>query len=115
MTRFSLFFFLVLISACTTNRYDKSEEKQIFKSWVLSRCLSFISTNHADKHDADISASAYLEQLSIPLDALLDAEQLIKSFIAKDYRGSISGSFNTKKCIDLANSKQLDIYYGRIR
>lgn len=86
-------------------------EKLYFKNWTLSRCLSEIATDQAQKQDALNTASSYLESSSMPIEAFSSANELVKTFLAKNYSGSISGTFNTKKCIDLFHSKELEKVY----
>jgi hypothetical protein len=101
---------LLLISCSNVKAAPSSleKEKKIYKSWVLSRCLSTIQSTDQEKQDALNSASAYLEQSSLPVEAFTNALPLITEFISKDYRGSIQGSFNTMKCVDLFYSDELN-------
>ncbi len=39
-----------------------------------------------------------MELSGLQIEALTDAKPLIDEFLAKDYQGSIPGSFNRKKC-----------------
>lgn len=59
------------------------------------------------------SSSAYLEQSSLSIDAFNNADPLIDSWLEKNYQGSIPGSFNTQKCIDLFNSTELKSLYQK--
>lgn len=86
-------------------------EKLHFKNWALSRCLSEITTDPAQKQDALNTASSYLESSSLPIDAFTSADELVKAFLEKNYSGSIPGTFNTKKCIDLFHSEELEKLY----
>lgn len=101
----------LLIASCNIvkkNTDEIAQQKEVYKSWVLSRCLSKGLTDSVSQQDALNSASAYLEQSLLPVESLTNAEPLINKFLAKDYQGSITGSFNTKKCIDLFYSKELE-------
>ena len=86
-------------------------EKLYFKNWTLSRCLSEIATNQSQKQDALNTASSYLEISSMPIEAFSSADELVKMFLAKNYSGSTQGTFNTKKCIDLFHSEELEKLY----
>lgn len=105
---------LGLIAACSNMQKNDSalaDEKQIYKSWVLSRCLSKVQTDSASKQDALNSASAYFEQSRLPVESFTSVEPLIDSFVGKNYHGSISGSFNVKKCVDLFYSAELEQFF----
>ena len=110
-------FCLVIIGvlASCSNAKSVSEkdtiQKSTYKSWVLSRCISKIATDEKLKQDALNSASAYLEQSDLSLEAFTNADPLIDSFLQHNYQGSIPGTFNTKKCIDFFNSDELEKLY----
>lgn len=89
---------------------DTKVQKTLYKSWVLSRCLSAISSEN-DKQDYLNTASAYLERSNLPVEAFIKAEPLIKQLLGETYTGSIKGTFESKKCIDLFNSDELDSLY----
>jgi len=93
------------------NNFLADAEKLYFKNWTLSRCLSEIATDQAQKQDALNTASSYLEISSMPIEAFSSADELVKAFIAKNYSSSIPGTFNTKKCIDLFHSEELEKLY----
>ena len=115
MKKLIAFIFLLPLTACVlfNNHQPKDEEKTIYKNWVLSRCLSKVVPS-SQKQDALNTASAYLESSHLPLDAFLKAEPLITKFLEKNYSGSIKGTFNTKKCIDLYTSPALEKLYQQV-
>lgn len=94
---------------------DVVHQEEIFKSWVLSRCLSYTFEDPNQKQDALNTASAYLEQSTLSVEQLLSSEPLIKDFLSRNYKGSIEGTFNTMKCIDLFNSPELDTLYRTLK
>lgn len=107
---------IIMCASCSqltqeTNLLDS--DKAIYKNWVLSRCLSFLSPDDASKQDALNTASAFLEVSNLPLSSFLAAEPLIQDFLTRNYGGSIAGTFNTKKCIDLYTSDELDVLYSQ--
>ncbi len=102
---------ITLLSCVQTQNNTADIENLHFKNWALSRCLSEIASNTADKQDALNTASGYLENSSLPIEAFENADKLIKTFINKSYSGSIPGTFNTKKCIDLFYSDELEQLY----
>lgn len=91
-----------------TSKNDIGEQRKIYKSWVVSRCIASIATTEAEKQDALNSASAYLEVSRFSIDSLSNAKPLINEFLTKNYQGSIPGTFNTKKCVDLLYSDELE-------
>ena len=119
MNRTALILASCMIVSCTNYDINQSEErdqKVNYKSWVLSRCLSYIISDVDLKQDVLNTSSAYLEVSSLPLESFLESEPLIRKFISLDYGGSIPDSFNTKKCIDLFSSDELDsLYYRQLK
>src|SRR6218665_952878 len=99
---------ILSFSSPQKNYGETAKQQQIYKSWVLSRCLSKVQTDDAMKQDALNSASAYLEESGLPVESFTRAEPLIDSYVAKNYQGSISGTFNVKKCVDLIYSADLE-------
>jgi hypothetical protein len=111
-----LVLFAILTSCTSTANFSSTAfQKSTYKNWVLSRCISKIATDEKLKQDALNSASAYLEQSDLSVDAVTNADPLIDSFLQRNYQGSIPGTFNTKKCIDLFNSNELDQLYLKER
>jgi hypothetical protein len=105
---------LASCSNITSNKNEPDNQKIIYKNWVLSRCLSYTLQDSSQKQDALNTASAYLEQSSLSVEQLLDSEPLIQTFLSRNYQGSIKGTFNTQKCIDLFNSEELDELYRNL-
>jgi len=107
-----------ILTSCAlieANSGEAIHQEEIFKSWVLSRCLSYTFENSNHKQDALNTASAYLEKSTLSVEQLLTSEPLIKNFLSKNYQGSIEGTFNTMKCIDLFNSSELDTLYRELK
>jgi len=118
MNRIIVIFFVCFItsfSSVAQNKTTIKNEKEIYKSWVLSRCLSFIANDEIQKQDALNTASAYLESSALPVDDFLKSGDLIQQYISLKYQGSIAGTFNTKKCIDLFNSNELNELYEELK
>ncbi len=107
----NLVFLLAFFStiSCVSKGPATNNQEEIYKSWVVSRCLSYVFPEY--KQDALNTASAYLEQSSLPVESFIESEELIQEFINKNYAGSIPSGFNTKKCIDLFNSDELQKLY----
>ena len=83
-------------------------QKTLLKNWAFSVCLAEISKDANERDDANATASAYLEFGQQPLEAYYALRDLAKSYANRKYSGSIKSEFNTMKCIDLYNSKELD-------
>lgn len=118
MNKIMLILFFSFITSCSSVAQNKTaieNEKEIYKSWVLSRCLSFIANDDTQKQDALNTASAYLELSTLPVSDFLKSSDLIEQYISLKYQGSIAGTFNTKKCIDLFNSNELNELYGTLK
>ncbi len=91
----------------------KSTENQIklFKFWALARCNATVSKQAGSpslQEDWSNTASAYLEYLTLPLEANTAAESLVQEYLKTTRGGSAGGSYETMKCIDLFNSRALD-------
>ena len=115
MNRRMLLLLISLITSCADaeqqNSVNIADQKNIYKNWVLSRCLSYILPNKEAKQDALNTASAYLELSVLPVEVFLNSEPLIQVFLKRKYQGSIKGTFEIKKCVDLYNSSELDKLY----
>jgi hypothetical protein len=104
----------IALSSCATSAekiLDTDPERLYFKNWTLSRCLGEITTNTPLNQDALNTASAYLEKSNLPIEAFSSADELVKKFLSRNYSGSIPGSFNIQKCIDLFHSEELEKLY----
>ncbi len=98
-------------AACTHESVQPdsvAEESELLRDWALARCLGKIQSTEASREDAYRTASAYLERSSAPLESFERIDALVATFVSKPYSGSVSGSFNTMKCIDLYHSEALE-------
>jgi hypothetical protein len=90
--------------------YDN--QVKLFKYWALARCgatLSKQAGSAALEEDWSNTAAAYLEYSTVPLEANEAAQALVEKFLKATTRsGSTGGSYESMKCIDLLNSKELD-------
>jgi len=117
MNKIIILILVSVITSCsstTIKETDSLNQKTLYKNWVLSRCLAYIVDDNNQKKDAFNTASAYLEVSNLPVEYFSASETLIQQFISLKYQGSISGSFNTKKCIDLFSSNELDYLYHEL-
>ena len=79
----------------------------LLKDWALSRCLAKVYADPAATKDANATASAYLEEGDLPIEAYHALDQLATDYANRKYSGSIDPTFGTKKCIDLFESDAL--------
>jgi hypothetical protein len=89
-------------------------QKTLLKDWALSRCLGRVAADAKSRDDAYATASAYLEfgkQGAEEYDAIT---ALVEKYVSKPYGGSIKSDFNTMKCIDLFQSKELDQFVNKV-
>jgi hypothetical protein len=54
------------------------------------------------------SAAAYLEMGNAKIEVYEKLDELTTAYLARNYGGSVKGSYNTMKCIDLYRSQELD-------
>ncbi len=92
---------------------ERYSQETLLKNWALSVCLGIVNKDQRDKDDAGETASAYLEFGRQPLEAYGEIRELVKTYAARNYGGSIESEFNTMKCIDLFHSGQLDRLVGK--
>ncbi len=87
---------------------SKYSQKVLLKNWALSRCLGQVYVDEKTKEDANATASAYLEFGRQPIESYEALGRLVDRYASRKYAGSIRSDFNTMKCIDLINSKELE-------
>lgn len=88
-----------------TQTYSQTE---LLKNWAMSACLAIIAKDANARADANATAGAYMEFGHQDVAAYDALRKLAEQYSARKYAGSIDSEFNTMKCIDLFNSKQLD-------
>ncbi|MGO9422331.1 T6SS amidase immunity protein Tai4 family protein [Roseiarcus sp.] len=79
----------------------------LLRNWALSRCIAKAFGPGKVKDDANISASAYLEEIRARPEVYEEIDSLVTQALARTASGSVKGNYNTKKCIDLYSSKAL--------
>lgn len=95
-------------AACAQAATARYSQKDLLKNWALSRCLASVYADPAVKGDANATASAYLEFGHQPMAAYEALDALAGSYARRKLTGSVPSHFNTMKCIDLYNSRELD-------
>lgn len=96
--------------ASATSTYS---QKTLLKNWALSVCLAKVAKNAEFKEDANATAGAYLEFGRQPIEAYDALRELVDRYVRRQYSGSVPSEFNTMKCIDLLNSKELEALAGK--
>ncbi|WP_431049133.1 T6SS amidase immunity protein Tai4 family protein [Roseateles sp. L2-2] len=86
----------------------RDSQQRVLKNWALAHCLAQSAPEGPGKQDAAASAAAYLEQGKQPIEAYEQLGALVTGALADPKSGSVPSSYNTKTCIDLFNSQQLD-------
>lgn len=105
LTLLALAFPTVAGEGSATRNYT---QKALLKNWTLSVCLATVAKGAGDRADADATASAYMEAGRQGIEAYDALRKLVDQYTARKYAGSIPGTFNTMKCIDLYNSDVLE-------
>lgn len=95
-------------AADPTPQTGKYSQKTLLKNWTLSRCLGQAYGIKAAEDDAYRTAGAYLEFSRVPVERFERLSALVEKYLRADFRGSVEGSYNTMKCIDLFHSRELD-------
>ncbi len=98
--------FLSLSVAATTLPETKSfSQYEQYKHWVETRCIGKAFNNADITKDANISAAAWLETSSLPVDAFNEADKLIGAELKVKLSGLVEGDYNILRCSLIANSK----------
>lgn len=83
-------------------------QKNLMKNWALSICFARIAIDERTKKDAGATARAYLENSLQGVEEFEQIGKLVDKYIALKYDGSDKSNYDTMKCIDLLQSKELD-------
>lgn len=95
----------VLYAASTFPNLTTFSQHDIFNHWVETRCISRAFNNADITKDANVSAAAWLETSSLPVDAFNEADKLIDAELKVKLSGSVDGDYNILRCSLIANSK----------
>ncbi|MFV9686035.1 T6SS amidase immunity protein Tai4 family protein [uncultured Pantoea sp.] len=74
-----------------------------------------ISADNAFTDDAFNSASAWLEVNHLPVDAFIDRDKWVSTYLKMDLSGSVKGSFNMMKCTLLSQSQDAKSLYEKYK
>lgn len=97
-------------TSCTAQRKSADTadtQRRLLKNWTLCRCLARASGDPINS-DAARSAAAYLETSTAGIDVYERLEALGEAHLARPSSGSVKGSYDTIKCIDLYHGAELD-------
>lgn len=79
----------------------------LLKDWALSRCLAKAADGQTFAGDAARTAAVYLERTKADIARFEQLEALVERFLARPNGGSVEGSYQTLKCIELYHSQDL--------
>ena len=102
---FMILFPGILYAASISPNLTTFSQHDIFNHWVETRCIGKAFNNADITKDANISAAAWLETSSLPVDAFNEADKLIDAELKVKLSGSVEGNYNILKCSLIANSK----------
>lgn len=97
-----LSFSVAAVELPETKSFSQYEQ---YKHWVETRCIGKAFNNADITKDANISAAAWLETSSLPVDAFNEADKPIDAELKVKLSGSVEGNYNILKCSLIANSK----------
>ena len=100
---------LVLLgSACAAHgSMSEPTEATLLRDWALSRCIAKAAKDSPMAGDAARTAAVFLERGSSEITKYEELEKLVDRFLAREYSGSVPGSYDTLKCIDMYHSREL--------
>jgi len=82
---------------------------EYFKNYALSACIARGYSSEEIIGDATASARGYFELGAHPIDAYPEAIELVREFLAREYKSHLSNErLILMKCIDLYHSEALD-------
>lgn len=102
---FMILFPGILYAASISPNLTTFSQHDIFDHWIETRCIGKAFNNSDITKDANISAAAWLETSSLPVDAFNEADKLIDAELKVKLSGSVEGNYNILKCSLIANSK----------
>lgn len=97
------------ISLAERHAFKDASEETLFQNFTLAICTGMAYEKESKKiaTDAGRSASGYREFSHIDLAAYEESRNLVKKWLAKDYKSKHGGQIELMKCIDLYHSKEL--------
>lgn len=106
---------LASASCATTSQVaGQKEQAATLKHWALCKCLAMAFPDTPAGDDAAKTAAAYLEFGTAPIESYEDLKILAGDYLKRTYSGSVPSSYNTRKCIDLYESSELEQLAGKI-
>jgi Type VI secretion system (T6SS), amidase immunity protein len=91
----------------------KYSQVELLRNYAMARCLSQAFPGSALEPDATASAAGYLERGSVNADAYIEIAKLADTFLARKYPSQSAQPLQTMKCIDLFQSKDLNLVVKR--
>jgi len=100
--------------ATTSQVAAPNEQAAALKNWTLCKCLAMAFPDTPGGDDAAKTAAAYLEFGTAPIESYEPLKILAGEYLERTYSGSVPSSYNTRKCIDLYESGELEELARRI-
>jgi hypothetical protein len=91
----------------------KYSQVELLRNYAMARCLSQAFPGSALEPDATATAAGYLERGSVSADAYVEIARLADTFLARKYPSQSGQPLQTMKCIDLFQSKDLNLVVKR--
>jgi hypothetical protein len=91
----------------------KYSQVELLKNYAMARCLSQAFPGSVLEGDATATAAGYLERGSVSADAYVEVAKLADTFLARKYPSQSGQPLQTMKCIDLFQSKDLNLVVKR--
>lgn len=92
---------------CVARPNTASDPHLTLKQWALSRCIAKAANGGDFADDASRTAAALLERSSAEIQVYEKLDALVDSFLSRNSKGSVDGSYHTLDCIELFNSSEL--------
>ncbi len=85
------------------------DEAGLLRNYAMAVCVRDAYADAAVRKDAQVSAGAYVEFGSVDVEAYRAIGALVEAQLAKTYAGKEVADIQLMKCIDLYNSKALEL------
>ncbi|MGD8592382.1 MAG: T6SS amidase immunity protein Tai4 family protein [Gammaproteobacteria bacterium] len=97
-------------SQAAEHSFKNQSEINLFRYFTLASCIGKAYESDAKKLSADTNkaANGYMEFGHMDIEAYIEAGELIKTWLSKDYQSKTGGQIDIMKCIDLFDSDDLN-------
>ena len=108
-----ILFFGLYLAACATQKPTAVKEKEYFKKFALAMCFGKSFKHNKLQKDVGRSLNGYREYGRMDLEAYEELRHLVDLWRNKDYSTKDGEQIHIPKCLDLYESKDLDILYQK--